>query len=197
MRGLGILIAALLFTFPAWAQALPEWKIDPAQSTLTFEATQMGAAFEGRFEMFSGDIVFSPDHPESSTARIFVDIASVKTGNAERDGYIGEPDWLDAGSFPQAVFKAAAFSHIEANRYVAKGALTLRGVTLPVDIPVTIDIGEDGIARAEGSFTVKRLEFGVGQGQWTDTTSVGDPVLVRFAVQANPVEPSSDSAAAK
>ena len=78
---------------------------------------------------------------------------------------------------------------IDENQYIAHGELTLRGVTLPVDLPFTLTIVQDAAgqhtARMEGSTTLKRLDFGIGQGDWRDTSMVGNDVIVRVSISAH------------
>lgn len=64
--------------------------------------------------------------------------------------------------------------------YLAQGTLTLRGVARPVPVRFTFERLADGGARLTGSTTLSRLEFGVGQGEWTSTEWIGDAVEVSF-----------------
>jgi polyisoprenoid-binding protein YceI len=64
-------------------------------------------------------------------------------------------------------------------KYVATGALTIKGASQPITAPFTLN--EAGNTRTvEGQFTMKRLAFKIGEGPWSDTDTVADEVLVRF-----------------
>ena len=65
-------------------------------------------------------------------------------------------------------------------RYEVAGKLTMKGTTRDVAIPVQIRKDAAGNAVAEGQFTIKRLDFNVGDGQWSDPSVVADDVLVRI-----------------
>lgn len=165
-----------------------EWQIIPGESKLSFIAKLSGTPFEGVFGQFDGTIFFNPDDLKLSRASIVIPIASLSTGNAERDAQIGTPDWFDLENFPTATFETVEFAKGEGNNYVAVGNLTLRGVTLPVSLPFTFETSTDAneLKRAviSGKATLNRLDYGIGQGQWTSTSTIADPVEVAVKVTA-------------
>ena len=182
MKALLTFFAALVFSFPALAQ---DWTIDPEKSKITFEGKQMGAAFTGHFAAPTGTITFDPAKLETGAAAIEVDITSVKTGNGERDGNILKPEWFNAEAFPKAKFTSTKFEKGEGeNAFIAHGDLTIRDITAPVSMPFTFKT-EANTATAEGSFTVDRLAYGVGQGEWKDTSMIGNPVTVNVSLIAH------------
>ena len=81
-----------------------------------------------------------------------------------------------------AQYVADKFTSAGANKYSATGKLTLRNVTKDVPIEFTFD-SKDGTAWLKGTAKIKRLDFGVGQGEWKDTSTVGNDVQVRFALR--------------
>ncbi len=75
-------------------------------------------------------------------------------------------------------------------RYEAAGKLTIRGVTKDVKVPLTFQSRvEQGktVAFMTGRVPVKRLEYGVGQGEWKSTEWVKDDVSVTFSIRLTPV----------
>lgn len=183
--------------FPAFALALlglaanpilaqveaPEWLTDTEKSEIVFVATQSGAPVEGRFKAFEADIRFDPAAPEAGRAEVLIEIASVDSGATDRDQAITSEGLLNAGAFPQGRFVAERFRHLEGDSYEAEGTLTLRDVTLPVVLPFTLAIDGD-TAQAKGELRVQRLDYGVGQGQWADTSMVGPEVAIRIDILA-------------
>ena len=72
-----------------------------------------------------------------------------------------------------------------ATGYTAQGALTLRGVTK--DVPIEFQFtAASGAAKLVGTATLKRLDFGVGQGDWKSTEWVADAVKVSFSLVLKP-----------
>ncbi len=181
----------LLGALPAMAQAtgpLPAWVIDMQKSTLSFEATQQGAAITGRFNGFSGEIRFDEGRLEESKATIRVDLKSVDSQSPERDQSLLGGDWLSVESFPESIYTVSKFELIKEDQYLAHGELELRGVKKEIDLPLTITFSTDesgrDVALAVGEVSLNRLDFGIGQGAWKDTQSVGNPVKVKVSVTA-------------
>ena len=81
-----------------------------------------------------------------------------------------------------ARYVADKFTDKGSNKYSATGKLTLRNVTRDVPIEFTFET-KGGDAWLKGTAKIKRLDFGVGQGDWKDTSQVGNDVQVRFALR--------------
>jgi polyisoprenoid-binding protein YceI len=60
------------------------------------------------------------------------------------------------------------------------GKLTMKGITREVVIPIALKKDANGNSVAEGSFPLKRTDYKVGEGMWSDTDMVADDVLVRI-----------------
>lgn len=162
--------------------AATQWTMQPGQSQLTFVATQAGAKFEGRFEKFEADIAFDPQSLAGARFDVRVDLRSVNTQDSERDSIIKGPDMFDVARWPTARYVADNFTAKGGGKFSAEGKLTLRDVTRVVPIEFTFE-KENGGAWLKGSATLNRLDFGVGQGEWKDTESVGNEVAVRFSLR--------------
>ncbi|MBO9509689.1 YceI family protein [Thalassospira sp. A3_1] len=165
------------------AFAADQWQVKTDDSDIEFAGTQLGADFEGEFNKFTADIVFSPDDLAGSKVSVLIDIASVNTENADRDSQIISADWFDVAQWPTAKFETKSFREIAPGQYEATADLTIRDVTKEVVLPFTLEI-EGNEAEAEGTVTIKRTDFGVGQGQWSDTSQVGDDVTIRIDIDA-------------
>ncbi|GAA0620915.1 MULTISPECIES: YceI family protein [Thalassospira] len=176
-------IATTIAGFSGAALAADQWVVEANDSEIEFTGTQLGAAFEGKFESFEADIVFSPDDLAGSSVEVLIDIASVNTSNGDRDSQIVSPDWFDAAQWPTAKFATKSFSEIAPGKYEAVADLTIRDVTREVTLPFDLEI-EGNKAEAEGTVTINRTDFGVGQGQWQDTSQVGDAVTIKIEIEA-------------
>jgi cytochrome b561/polyisoprenoid-binding protein YceI len=152
-------------------------------STLGFSTAWSGQPIEGQFKRWDGDILFSPDALDKSKLTIRVDLASASTGDDQRDATLPTPDWFDATAYPTAVFTASRFKAMGRDRFVTNGTLTLRGVTKPVAVGFTLKITGDQ-AVAQGSATVDRTAFGVGQGEWAATDEIPAEVKLSFSLKA-------------
>lgn len=184
-RLVGVLIVAA--ASPALAEA-PQWTMQPAESALTFTATQSGSPVEGRFEEFEADIRFDPDEPAAGSVTVRIVMASATTDSADRDATIKSADLFNVADHPTATFAADRFERgAGENAFVAPGTLTLRGVSKPVALPFTLAIegaGPGATARAQGALAIDRLDFGVGQGDWKDTSLVANRVEIAIDITA-------------
>jgi polyisoprenoid-binding protein YceI len=160
------------------------WQVDAAQSRLAFSAVQAGARFDGRFARFDPSIDFDAAQPAAGRFVVTVDVASADTRDQERDETLRSKDFFDVARWPQARFESAAFSAAGNGKFEAQGNLTIRDVTKPVKLAFTFVAAADGrTAKLTGGTTIQRLDFGVGQGEWKDTTWVGNPVDIRFELK--------------
>ncbi|GGA85901.1 polyisoprenoid-binding protein [Arenimonas soli] len=152
-------------------------------STLGFKAVYMGDTFEGRFARFTPAIRFDPADLAGSRFDVRIDLASASTDNQERDEMLVGPDFFNAGAQPEARYQASRFTALGGNRFRAEGTLTLNGDSRPVVLDFTWTAGAPAVL--EGRATLKRLDFGVGEGDWADTDLLPDEVEVftRLALQ--------------
>lgn len=164
------------------AAAPAKWAVAPG-SVLGFSTTWGGEPIEGRFKTWSGDILFSPDALDKSKVSISIDLTSADTGDAQRDSSLTSSDWFDTSSHPKATYTADRFVARGGDRYVAKGKLSLRGVSKPLDLPFELKIDGDK-ARVRGVTTLDRTAFGVGQGEWQSTDQIPAGVKVSVDLKA-------------
>ncbi len=154
----------------------------PELGSIGFTAAQMGTPLRGSFEEFTVQLDFDPVHPESGTVRVQVPLASVSAGSRETDALLRSGSFFDAANFSQASFAADHFAAQPGGRYLARGSFSLKGHT--VIQPVAFSVASDPKGRwLDGSFSVSRLEFGVGQGEWGDTSTLDDGVEIVFHIR--------------
>jgi len=164
------------------AAAATAWQLEPAASRLGFSATQAGAVFDGRFTRFGAEIHFDEADLASSRFEVDIDTSSADTGEARRDEILQGPDFFWVDRYPTAVFEAVDFS-VSGDACLARGTLTLRGVSKPVPVRFRFERLPEGGALLVGSARLRRLDFGVGQGEWTATEWIGDEVEVSFELR--------------
>lgn len=169
-----LFLAALLASGPVWAQ-----KLQPAQSEITFSIRQFGVPVEGRFTRFGGQFAFDPRKPEAARVTLHIDTASARFGAPETDAEVGKPEWFNAPKFPQATLESTLIKAIETGKYAFAGKLTIKGATRDILVPVTL-ARSGNLALASGTVTLKRLDFRIGEGDWSDTSLVANEVQVRF-----------------
>jgi polyisoprenoid-binding protein YceI len=167
------------------APPLPHYVLDPAKSSLEFTFTQAGAQNKGRFTHFQTLLDFAPENLPASHLEVTIEMNSLDSGDQERDDALRNADLFAVKKFPQAHFSAAQILKT-ANGYEAVGKLTIRDASREVRVPFTFRTATEAGASAgymSGKTTIKRLDYGVGQGDWKATDQVGNDVGVSFALR--------------
>ena len=176
------LCAAALWTALApQAGAAGSYVADTGSSRLEWSGVQAGAEFKGVFHKFTAAVDFAPESLSSAKIDVTIDMSSEDTMDKDRDGTIRGADIFDIARFPSAHYLARNFTKTAAG-YSATGSLTLRGVTKEVPIAFKFAPGAGGGATLTGTAELKRLDFGVGQGDWKSTEWVADAVKVAFTL---------------
>ncbi|KPF42685.1 polyisoprenoid-binding protein [beta proteobacterium AAP51] len=178
---LGLSLATTLFATAApsaWAQPKPA-VLQTAGSEIAFTTRQMGVPVEGKFGKFSAQVALDPKKPETGSVAFTIDTGSARFGSAELDAEVPKAAWLNVAKFPQATFQSTAIKATGPGRFEVTGRLSIKGATQNVVVPVQV-AQAGGNSTATGAFTIKRLAFKVGDGDWNDTSLLADEVQVRF-----------------
>ncbi len=177
----GLCAAALLAPIANGQASL----VEPAKSSLRFTAQQAGVDLHGDFRRFSAQLNVDPSHLDQSAVRVDVDLSSVTTGTRNADALLQSADFFDSTRFPKARFTSSRITSVGAGSYRAAGQLDLKGHSAPVEISFSAH-ADGGATRYEGSLPISRLAFGIGQGEWSDTSTLDDEVRLDFSVRVAP-----------
>lgn len=149
------------------------------KSEIRFVSKQMGVNVEGRFRKWKANVDFRPKDLGHSKAEFEIDLASIDLASEESETEVGRPSWFDTAKFPVAKFESTAMKDLGGEKYEVDGRLTLKGTARDVAIPIEVKKDAAGNSVAAGQFTIKRLDFKIGEGQWADPSVVADEVIVR------------------
>jgi polyisoprenoid-binding protein YceI len=178
-----ILLAAVACTGAGAAHGAG-WRGDERDGNLQFTAMQAGAKFTSAFERFRVRFDFDEAKPAAGRLDVTVETKSVNTADADRDGILRSRDFFWCEQYPEAAFHAEKFERDGAG-WRASGELSMRGVTRPVAVRFELSPGPMHLVM-KGTADLRRLEFGVGQGEWSSTEWVGDEVGVLFDLKLLP-----------
>lgn len=174
-------IALACLLLPGHSAALEFKQVQANESRVTFDYKQMGVPLQGQFNKFAAQLAFDPAKLANAKARIDIDVASIDTGSKDADEEVVRKLWFNAQAYPLASFVATGIKALGGNRYEASGKLSIKGRTLDVVTPVTFQAdGAHGVF--EGAFAIKRLDYAIGEGEWTDVGTVADEVQIRFKI---------------
>ncbi|GAB3618366.1 YceI family protein [Okibacterium endophyticum] len=165
------------------------WTIDPLHSKVGFSVKHlMISKVRGTFESFDATIVAAENFADSSIEAT-IDVASVNTGQADRDNHLRTSDFFKVDEFPTMTFRSTSIS-VDGDDFTVEGDLTLRGVTKPVVFAgefggiITDGYGQTK-AGATASAVINRQDFGVNWNAALEAGGVtlGDNVAIELELQ--------------
>ncbi|MDN3294298.1 YceI family protein [Streptomyces ficellus] len=168
------------------------YTIDPSHSSIGFTARHaMVTNVRGAFTEYEGTLHLDGANPAASSASIDVKIASIDTGNADRDGHLRSADFFDAEQFPLMTFRSTSVEALGGTDYRITGDLTIKGVTRPINI----DLEFNGAAKDpfgnervgfEGKAELLRSEWGLTWNAALETGGVlvSDKIKLTFEISA-------------
>ncbi|MBT9596304.1 MAG: YceI family protein, partial [Vitreoscilla sp.] len=169
-----VLLIGMAAAQPALAQ-----KVIPAQSEIAFTSKQMGVPVDGKFRKWDAQIAFDPKKPEAGKVSFSIDTGSASFGSPETDAEVPKAEWFNVAKFPQATFQSSAMKALGGGKFEVAGKLGIKGSSRDVVVPVAL-AQAGGMTTATGAFTIKRLDFKIGDGEWADTSMVANDVQVKF-----------------
>jgi polyisoprenoid-binding protein YceI len=159
-----------LLTFVGSIAAQTEWKLDAAHAKMTFTVTHLGLSeVDGVFKNFDATITASNEDFSDAVFEATADLTTLTTNNTNRDEHLQKDDMFDTANHPQLTFKSNKIERVEGNKYKLSGDLTMKGITKPVTLDLTLlGTGEHPrskkqLAGFKVSGTVNRTDFNVGQ----------------------------------
>jgi polyisoprenoid-binding protein YceI len=177
---------------------LPEagtWSIDTSHSSVEFIVRHlMVAKVRGSFTDFSGTIEIG-DSPEASSVAVEIQVASVSTRDAQRDGHLTSADFFDAENHPTITFRSTAVRDQGKNRYAVDGELTVLGTTKPVTLELTYQgTARDPWGNDKAVFSaeteIDREDWGLNWNQALETGGVLVGKKAKIEIEVEAVKPA-------
>jgi polyisoprenoid-binding protein YceI len=177
---LSLLAPLSLLTVALVAAAAP-LKTDPAKSTVTATFKQMNVPVDAKFRKFNASIDYDAAKPDAAKATVDIDTTSMDLGDPEYNKEVAKKEWFNAAQFPKATFVSSSIKPAGAGKFNVVGKLTIKGKTTDVAFPMTVK-QEGGKQVFDGALPIKRLTYNIGDGEWKDTSTVADEVIIKFHV---------------
>lgn len=156
-------------------------KLDTSKSTVSIVFKQMNVPVDAKFRKFSASIDFNNAKPESSKATVDIDVNSFDLGDPEYNQEVLKKEWFNAAQFPKASFVSTSMKMGADGKLHVVGNLSIKGKTMLTSFP--LQLKKEGSNQVfDGSLPIKRLAFGIGEGEWKDTGMVADEVVIKFHV---------------
>lgn len=197
-RFLGLLLAVV--AIGGSALAADEYKIDPVHSMVGFNVKHMMVStVHGRFNDFSGQIVYDDKDVSKSSVKVAIKAASINTDNTGRDNDLRGANFLDVEKFPEITFQSKTVEK-KGDGYVAHGTLTIHGVAKDVDLPFTLSgplaTPRGKVMGADAGLTINRMDYGVSWSRSLDGGGlvVSNEVKIELNVEARTPPPAPPAA---
>jgi polyisoprenoid-binding protein YceI len=144
------------------------YSVDPSHSNVGFEVRHMGiATVRGQFKKFEGTVAAADGKLTLSGS---AEVASIDTGDENRDGHLQSPEFFDAAQFPQITFASTGTEPAADGKIKLTGEITIKGTTKPIELVGEIaENGQDPWGNERIGFEVEgkvdRREFGLDWNQ--------------------------------
>jgi len=142
-------------------------------------ATELWAALGLLLSAYRTD---DPDRLGASKLQVTVTVTSADMSSAEVNEAIRAPEWFDFARFAEAEFRSSEIRRTAQGLYVARGKLTLKGITQEMAVPFSWT-ASGNTAALEGETTLKRSAFGIGTGEWENGDVIGLDVKVKYKIK--------------
>lgn len=168
------------------------YDLDAAHSRLGFVARHvMVTKVRGSFHEFAGSFDLDTSNWAASTAQVTIQVASIDTGNEQRDGHLRTNDFFDAPNHPQITFTSTQVKQTAEDTFAVTGDLTIKGTTRPVTVDFVytgsaVDPYGNSRVGFEGSSTIDRTDFGITFNAPLDSGGVlvSDKITLEFDISA-------------
>jgi polyisoprenoid-binding protein YceI len=168
------------------------YTLDVAHSRLGFVARHaMVTKVRGSFTDFTGTAFLDAEDPANSHANVTIQVASVDTGNEQRDGHLRTNDFFDAETYPEITFVSTKAESLGDDNYRLTGDLTIKGVTKEVAVDfeytgVAVDPYGNQRVGFEGKTVINRKDWGVNFNAALETGGVlvSEKITLEFDVSA-------------
>jgi polyisoprenoid-binding protein YceI len=168
------------------------WKIDPTHTLIEFSAKHMMfTTVKGRFSDIEGTITLDEAYPEQSHAEAVIDATTIDTRSEQRDVHLRSADFFDVETFPTISFKTTGVEVLGQERAKVTGDLTIKDVTRPVTLDVTVNgYGQNPwgleVAGFSAETTINRKDFGLNWNVALEAGGVlvGDTIKITLEIQA-------------
>ncbi|KQL52343.1 hypothetical protein AN964_01480 [Heyndrickxia shackletonii] len=170
-----------------------KWVVDTTHSGIDFSVKHMMVSkVKGAFHSFNATIEADPADLTTANIDFTVDVASIDTRNADRDGHLKSGDFFDAEKYPTMTFKATNIVKKDEDEYAVTGDMSIHGVTRPETFTVTFEgVAKDPMSGAEkigfsAEGKVKRSDYGLTWNAALETGGVlvGDDIKINIEIEA-------------
>lgn len=179
-------LAPLLLLIGLPAQAAT-WVLDPDSSSVFFKYNYGTDPYQGEFKNVEAIFEIDPMNPSDCDFSVTIPINDISLDSPEALDYLLDYELFDVDQWPTASFKAKSCRLESMSSFVSDGMLTVRDQTNPLSFPFNLEVDTSGDKprfHLTSEVTIKRLEYGVGQGYWASTAEIPNDVVITVDIYA-------------
>jgi polyisoprenoid-binding protein YceI len=157
-----LLVASSLFPSVSRAQ-VPVFEIATGESKVQFNV-KASVAIVGVFEQWDAKLTFTSTAATSAVLDIQIQAGSVNTGSGMKNGKLRGKDFFDVDENPLITFKSTKIVPLGDDKFEADGDFTIRGVTKPEKLILTVLDDGTGSGTVQGTMAFDRKDYGMNSG---------------------------------
>jgi polyisoprenoid-binding protein YceI len=169
-----VVLIALSASLPVCAEEC--YTVDPSRGSVSYEVKQAGSPFRGKFHRFGGEVCLSAER--AMRLEVWLDPASVDSGLPEIDGALKDKDFFAVNQYPRVAYTSQSVE-VRGNAQLAHGLLQMKGKRRNLDVPFSLQRDASGFI-VSGALTLNRLDYGIGTGEWSNTSWLSGEIKVDF-----------------
>ncbi|MCY4358936.1 MAG: YceI family protein [Gammaproteobacteria bacterium] len=174
------LLALVLFGSGSGLKAA-EWVLDPFLTQVIFEYSYNSDPYRGVFAGVEANFLFDLANPEACQFDVTINIEDIEVDSPEVLDYLHDYEMFDVDTWPTATFSVEKCRLTGLTSFESEGTLTIRDQTNPITFPFELSMENcDGeiCFHLTSEVEILRLEYGVGQGYWANTSEIPNEVKV-------------------
>lgn len=174
------------------------WNVDVPHTGIEFTVKHFFTPIKGQFDDYEIELMYDRQQPANSSVSVRIDVASVNTGNEERNNHLMSEDFFEADKYPYITFSSEQVTQVSPDELLARGPLQIKDRVHEVELRIKLlgvkDIpeqmramlgGVSEVASFQTELRIDRSDYGVGVGSWAAALVVGHTVDISIAVEAN------------
>lgn len=200
LAAMALVAFAALSVAPAFAE-VENYKLDVGHSSVGFKIRHFVSKVPGRFTKYAGTVALDPANLATAKVVVEIETASINTDHADRDTHLRSADFFDAEKNPKITFESTEVVPKGKDKALMKGNLTMRGVTKPVELEVSVlgfspDAWGGYRAGFEARGTLNRKDYGIVWNKLLDAGGavLGDDVELILDIEAVRLKPEAAKA---
>ena len=170
-------ISSLVAFAPPGRAQVPVFEIIPVHSWIKFHV-KASTTIAGKFDKWDANLKFASPDETTGRLELKIEASSVDTGSGLKNGKLKGKDFFDVEQNPYITFQSTKFVPTGPHTYEVDGNFTIRGVSNPEKLILTVSGKGTGSGEIHGAMVFDRKNYGMKKG--IPFITIADHVDVNF-----------------